>query len=134
MKLTEIPISAVILARNLGFGLGDDVRELPCSTPCSVLEAGRFPRPFNRAPRHDAVSAEKRGSVLRNGEQDTGRYIIEHVDMLDFVPRRRIELAYSLKHAFDDIGSRSGLENALHVVVGPMNKHLVLYTYRMSNV
>src|SRR6266576_342016 len=134
MTLTEIPVSAVILARHLSFGLCDDAREFPCSAPCSVLDAGRFPRPFKCAPSHEAVSAEKSGSVLRDGEQDAGRCIFEHVVILDFVPRRCIELAHSLEDALDDVGSRSGLENALQVVVAPVNKHRVLYPYRIGKI
>jgi hypothetical protein len=46
MILTDIPISAVVLAWHLTFGLCDDVREFRCGTPHSILVAGRLSEPI----------------------------------------------------------------------------------------
>jgi hypothetical protein len=74
-------------------------------------------------------SAEKGGSVLGDREYRAARNIFEYVVVLDFVLGRRIELANSLEDALDDVGSGTGLKSTLMVVVTPVNKPLVLYSY-----
>jgi hypothetical protein len=72
------------------------------------------------------VTAKKGGSVLGDGEHRAVRNIFEQIVVSNFVPGRRIELTQSLEDAPDDVGSWTGLENALQVVIAPVNKHLVL--------
>jgi hypothetical protein len=46
--------------------------------------------------------------------------------VLNLVSGRRIELADSLEDALDDVGSWTGLKNALQVVVAPVLKYKIL--------
>jgi hypothetical protein len=114
----------------MNFCLCDDVREFTRIAPCSLLDARYIPGPFPNEPRRAVVSAEKGGSALGDGERDAGRQIFEQVGVFDFVPGRCIELRHSLEDALRDVGSRTGLENALHVVAAPVRKRLVLYHSR----
>jgi hypothetical protein len=72
------------------------------------------------------VTAKKSGTVLGDGEHRAVRNIFEQIVVLNVVPGSPIELAHSLEDALDDVRSWTGLENALHVVIAPVNKHVVL--------
>ena len=86
----------------------------------------RFPRPFKYARRRAKLTTKKGSSVVGDSERRAVRNVFQQVYMLNVVPGRRIELAHSLEDVLDDVGSWTGLENALQVVIAPVIKDLVL--------